>query len=286
MEGKECECEANVRLPVTRRLTTDTLPPAGPSQPPQLTHPRPSSLGDCLARIQGRRNPDRHRYQIGSCQAVRYASAGACRKLEGREGRRRCQDGAGWPRTVSPCKIRTWVTPVSDMVRLLASRSELFFGDTTSLLGSMDLRTGKVLYAYPQQTCTTSHVLPLWMPDTSHSEKNTIGMVSLASDATLRLHSTSSPPIEAKHNVTKGVILGGIPGIGLGNPVFGGYLHTWHPDENGSDAGSDDEDVQGDVWDDMAVVDDVSDGSDSDEDMEEQVKKKRKAQTKPKPRED
>lgn len=116
-------------------------------------------------------------------------------------------------------------------------------------------------------------------------------MVSLASDATLRLHSVSAPPREAKHNVTKGAILGGIPGIGLGNPVFGGYGNTRGERDDMSDVDSEDGDGEqgGDVWDDMAVIDDVSEGSDDSEeeedDMEEQVKKKRKAQTKPKPRE-
>lgn len=110
-------------------------------------------------------------------------------------------------------------------------------------------------------------------------------MVSLSSDATIRLHSVTPPAKEAKGNVVKGTILGGIPGIGLGNVVLTGYSDVEHADDE-SEGEGEGEEGERNVWDDMSVVDDEGSDEESELDEEEEaMKKKRKMQTKPKPRE-
>ncbi|WWC89890.1 uncharacterized protein L201_004819 [Kwoniella dendrophila CBS 6074] len=109
---------------------------------------------------------------------------------------------------------------------------ELFFSDHSNLLGSLDLRTGKILYAYSSMTCTPHQLLPLPLlnPEKDHEPAiRRIGLGSISSDATFRLHSSTNPPKEEsmKSNFggegKKGEILKIVGGIGIGQGLFRGY---------------------------------------------------------------
>ena len=165
-------------------------------------------------------------------------------------------------------------------------RSELFFADTSSFLGSMDLRTGKLLYAYAAQTSTPHILFPLPSNPTSSSstssafasksksEKNRIGLVTLSSDYTLRACSTTAPPADQRRNVAKGDVLGMIGGVGSGSVGYYGVMERDEGEDEDDEAeegefgvGSDEDE---EVWDDMDVVrDDGEEEEDEDEDEDE-----------------
>mgnify|MGYP006876496347 CR=1 FL=1 len=108
-------------------------------------------------------------------------------------------------------------------------------------------------------------------------------MLSLSSDATVRMHSVSAPPKEAKGNVTKGEILGMIGGVGIGRMAYCGTTNLPR-DEDEENVGSDedvdgedeDEDGEETVWDDLPVVEGDEEDDDSSEDEEEQLREKRR----------
>lgn len=150
--------------------------------------------------------------------------------------------------------------------------SELFFADRSSLVGVLDLRTGRLLYSYSGMTCTAHHLLPIPSPNAGGTG---IGLASIASDATLRLHTTVSPPNEgAKGNPVgegrKPKIVGMVGGVGIGNAVWRGW-GTLEDEEVRADANGDqgesgdDEDGDGGVWEGMSEVEDESDLDDEEE---------------------
>ncbi|KAJ9094198.1 hypothetical protein QFC19_008050 [Naganishia cerealis] len=171
--------------------------------------------------------------------------------------------------------------------------NELFFVDASSHFGVLDTRTGRTLYTYSKQTATAYSVLPL--PSTagggSTSGQQRVGMLSLSSDATVRLHTVTPPPKEAKGNVVKGEIVGMVGGVGIGTMAFSGFTDLPHPDNeeeeaDGEDGTSEDDEDGENVWDDLKVVrgdsdDDDDQGEDSfsessSEDEAEALKLKRK----------
>ena len=106
-------------------------------------------------------------------------------------------------------------------------------------------------------------------------------MVSLSSDATVRMHSISAPPKEAKGNVTKGEILGMIGGVGIGRMAYCGTTDIpRNENEEGdkSDVDEEDEDEDGEetVWDDLPVVEGDEEDDVSSADEEEQLREKRR----------
>lgn len=192
---------------------------------------------------------------------------------------------------MSPTSLDDIAFPCIGLKRCLVY-SELFFADTSSLLGSMDLRTGKLLYAYPSQTSTVHSLLPLPTLSTykpsrfDKTKRDHVGLVSLSSDATLRACSTTAPPADSKKNVSRGEVLGMIGGVGSGG--FGYYGSTemdeLEEDEievvevDGKD-GVDGEDEE-EVWDDMAVVEEDegmgSEDSDEEESSEDEAPQKKR----------
>ena len=195
--------------------------------------------------------------------------------MEGRQGRRHRSGPSRFERAVS-------FLPSSRQARAneaLVVISELFFADTSSLLGAMDLRTGKLLYAYPSQTSTAHSLLPL--PTLSAYKKSRfdkekrdrVGLVTLSSDATLRACSTTAPPEESKKNVTRGEVLGMIGGVGSGGFGYYGSTEMEELEDEEEEVAADKDGEAGEegdeeeVWDDMAVVEeDEGMGSDDDED--------------------
>ncbi|WVF72100.1 hypothetical protein IAT40_006912 [Kwoniella sp. CBS 6097] len=129
---------------------------------------------------------------------------------------------------------------------------ELFFSDRSNLLGSLDLRTGKVLYTYSAATSTASHLLAI-PPHSSEAEATVgvaagsrrVGLASISSDSTFRLHTTTTPPSlsasasagsgaqtsngngNGKSNWgdegKKGEVLRIVGGASVGNPLWRGY---------------------------------------------------------------
>ncbi|KAJ9106338.1 hypothetical protein QFC21_001484 [Naganishia friedmannii] len=168
------------------------------------------------------------------------------------------------------------------------NENELFFVDASSQFGSLDVRTGRTLYTYSKQTATAHDVLSLPSAGFAASGgKERVGMLSLSSDATVRLHTVSAPPKEAKGNVPRGEILGMIGGVGIGKMAYVGTTDI--PSEENEDgregsdedaASGDDEDGEENVWNDLEVVrgdeDESEDDSESSEDEAEVLKVKRK----------
>lgn len=172
---------------------------------------------------------------------------------------------------------------------MMMEHSELFFADTSSFLGSMDLRTGKLLYAYAAQTSTPHVLFPLPTNPTSSSstsstsasaftafksksEKNRIGLITLSSDYTLRACSTTAPPVDKRRNVIKGDVVGMIGGVGSGSVGYYGVMER-DEGEDEEDEGEEGEfgvgsDEDEEVWDDMSVVRD--DGEEEDEEDDEE----------------
>ncbi|ORY27216.1 hypothetical protein BCR39DRAFT_539048 [Naematelia encephala] len=184
------------------------------------------------------------------------------------------------------------------------SEHELFFSDRSSFLGAIDLRTGRLLYSYPKLTSSAYHLLSIPSPPPSASTSSAaisissqsnssviLGLASISSDATLRIHSTVPPlPEGVKGNAggekKKASVVGSVGGVGVGGFVFRRWGNV--PDlvevqgegktQAQGEEGEEEED-EGDVWDGMSEV--LEDGdSDLDSDEEEveddQVAKKQK----------
>lgn len=155
--------------------------------------------------------------------------------------------------------------------------------DASSQFGSLDVRTGRTLYTFSKQTATAYDVLPLPTAGPVSSAGQRVGMLSLSSDATVRVHSISAPPKEAKGNVPRGEILGMIGGVGIGRMAYYGMTDIARDEDEGRESDEDLDDEEGEegeenVWDDLAVVqgeDDEEEDSES-EDEEEELREKRK----------
>lgn len=157
-----------------------------------------------------------------------------------------------------------------------ADSSELFFADRSSMLGALDLRSGRVLYTYSNLSATPHVLLSLPSSSAWHAASPDLrgprfGLASLASDATIRLHATNPPPIEnPKQNVTKGAIVSHAGGVGLGDVLQMGpgdeILHAAvATGDEGDDEGVNDEDV----WEKMEDVEEGSEDGSEEEDVEE-----------------
>jgi hypothetical protein len=106
-------------------------------------------------------------------------------------------------------------------------------------------------------------------------------MITLSSDATVRLHTTSGVPKDGKGNVRKGEIVTSVGGMGTGELCWLGWEEVEEEDEDEvmGASGDVDEDEVEDVWDEMGVVgeDDASESQDEEEEEEHvKVVKKRK----------
>lgn len=164
----------------------------------------------------------------------------------------------------------------------------------------MDLRTGRLLYSYPNLSCTPHHLLALPSPPSasstssfksSSSSSPVIRLATVASDAALRIHSTLPPKKEGE----KGNLGGGrkakveamVGGAGIASFIFRGHGEIADPvrekpkkkrggEEEDEDV-EDDEDGDSDdeeVWDEMSEVED--EGSESEDEVEVPKKKSRK----------
>ncbi|XAO22647.1 hypothetical protein I312_101420 [Cryptococcus bacillisporus CA1280] len=166
--------------------------------------------------------------------------------------------------------------------------NEVFFSDRSNYLGALDLRTGKILYSYSSLTATPHHLLAISSETSSSLPPSTkrIGFASVSSDASIRLHTcTTPPPQDQKGNWAsegkKGDIVGMVGGIGLGGAIFRGYGERElevrkEVKENG--VGEDESDDEEEMWEGMDEVEDAGEGSDPDEgdyDSEEDAPKKK-----------
>ncbi|OCF41463.1 hypothetical protein I317_04764 [Kwoniella heveanensis CBS 569] len=122
---------------------------------------------------------------------------------------------------------------------------ELFFSDRSNLLGSLDLRTGKVLYTYSAATSTASHLLAIPPQEASvdipKAGSRRVGLASISSDSTFRLHTTTTPPPVTESTSSqngnapgngksnwgdegkKGEVLRMVGGASVGNSIWRGY---------------------------------------------------------------
>lgn len=180
----------------------------------------------------------------------------------------------------------------------LTTHSELFFADRTNQVGCLDLRTGKLLYSYSTVGATAHALLPL-PASPAGSDGSNVGLASIWSDATLRLHSVREPRAESakgNSNGSKAEILGMLGGVGVGGFVFRGWgtMPVEERTGDGDEAGKgDEEDEDEEVWegmDDVEVDDedgeedsadgeggtDEEDAEESDEDPEPAPPKKRR----------
>lgn len=155
-------------------------------------------------------------------------------------------------------------------------------------MGALDLRTGKVLYSYSSLTATPHHLLPISSENSSPLLPSTkrIGFASVSSDASIRLHTcTTPPPEDQKGNWgsegKKGDIVGMVGGIGLGGAIFRGYDERElevRKEAKEDDVGEDESDDEEVMWEGMNEVEDAGEGSDTDEDdndSEEEAPKKK-----------
>ncbi|ODN83244.1 hypothetical protein L202_01419 [Cryptococcus amylolentus CBS 6039] len=169
---------------------------------------------------------------------------------------------------------------------------EVFFADRSNYLGALDLRTGKVLYSYSSLTATPHHMLPIPRFDPSSSLPSAtrrIGFASISSDASIRIHSATTPPSGAEKGNwgpegKKGDIVGMVGGVGIGEAVWRGYgerkiVVKVNDGEEGEEGESEDEE---EVWEGMDVYEDEGEGSDvvsdeeSESESEEEAPKKKK----------
>ena len=163
------------------------------------------------------------------------------------------------------------------------TRSEVFFSDRANLSGAMDLRTGRLLYSYPNLSCTPHHLLQL--PTSDHKSELEIRLASIGSDASLRIHSN----LPAKRPGDKGNVGAGkkakvegmVGGVGIGSFVFTGFGSVEVPKvkkakkegDDEEDGDEDDEELDDEeVWEGMSEVED--EGSESEEEEEPVPKKK------------
>ncbi|KIR32769.1 hypothetical protein I352_04704 [Cryptococcus deuterogattii MMRL2647] len=166
--------------------------------------------------------------------------------------------------------------------------NELFFSDRSNYLGALDLRTGKVLYSYSSLTATPHHLLAISSETSSPLPPRTkrIGFASISSDASIRLHTcTTPPPQDQKGNWAsegkKGDIVGMVGGIGLGGAIFRGYGEREleiRKEVKEDGVGEDESDDEEEIWEGMDEVEDAGEGSGSDEgdyDSDEDAPKKK-----------
>jgi hypothetical protein len=162
--------------------------------------------------------------------------------------------------------------------------SEVFFSDRANLSGAMDLRTGRLLYSYPNLSCTPHHLLQL--PGSDHKSELEIRLASVGSDASLRIHSNLPPKQPGdKGNVgagKKAKVEGMVGGVGIGSFVFTGFGTMEVPKvkkartggEDGEEGEEDDDELDDEeVWEGMSEVED--EGSETEDEEEEPVPKKK-----------
>jgi hypothetical protein len=160
--------------------------------------------------------------------------------------------------------------------------SELFFSDRSGLLASLDLRTGKVAYTLPVSS-TPQHLLPI----PSEGRDTKIGLGSISSDATFRLHATSGVERQGnrgdKEKWTRGIVsvAGGVGGQGVWRGW--GEMEEEKPERKEGEEGDDeeDEDNEEEVWEEMSEVEDAGEEESEDDDEgedEEPVKAKKRRQ--------
>lgn len=169
----------------------------------------------------------------------------------------------------------------------------VFFADHSSLVGALDVRTGKLLYGVPGLGSTASYLAALpqgagWAaPSTAPSQ--VAGLVSISSDATLRVVGVTpapdSPPKGNWGNGKKSVVLNSVGGVGVGTFVFAGFgsrveeRKEREKGEGGEEDEEDDEvddDEEEELWENMSVQeDDGEEESESEEEEEKPVKKRR-----------
>ncbi|WRT67266.1 uncharacterized protein IL334_004233 [Kwoniella shivajii] len=154
---------------------------------------------------------------------------------------------------------------------------ELFFSDHSNLLASLDLRTGKILYTYSSLTSTPNHIIPIPTLSTSEPATRRLGLASISSDASFRLHTSTTPPAEdMKGNFggdgKKGEVIKMVGGIGIGQGIFRGYserniISTIEKKVKGEGQDADDEDNEEEVWQGMDAIEDTGVES-SEEDLD------------------
>ncbi|RSH94000.1 hypothetical protein EHS25_006653 [Saitozyma podzolica] len=179
---------------------------------------------------------------------------------------------------------------------------ELFFSDRSNLLASLDLRTGKILYNIPS-TSTAHHLVSMPPPPSAASSGSgsgsgspgipaNLGLATISSDASLRVHSTTPPPEgdsgnwRGNGNGKKGGTYGMVGGVGVGGFICSGWGEISEDEvgESGGVAGEgrnkyedgeDDEDEEGEeddeeVWEGMSEVEDQGALSGDDDEEEEE----------------
>ncbi|KAK4686361.1 ribosome biogenesis protein NSA1, partial [Tremellales sp. Uapishka_1] len=158
------------------------------------------------------------------------------------------------------------------------SEHELFFSDRSSFLGSMDLRTGKLLYSYPKLTATAHHLRAV---PTSTSN---IGLATISSDSTFRLLSTTAPPADGykgnmSSNTTKGEVKSMVGGVGVGDFLWRGWgerevvVEKKERREKGEGEETDSEDEDEEIWEGMSEAAEDEDEDESEEEQPVPVKK-------------
>ena len=155
------------------------------------------------------------------------------------------------------------------------------------MLASLDLRNGKVAYTLPVSS-TPQYLLPI----SAEGRDTKVGLGSISSDATFRLHATSGVERTGnrgdKEKWTRGIVsvAGGIGGQGICRGW--GEMEEEKPEKvrkEGEEDGdeSEDEDVdEEEVWGEMSEVEDhgeeESGSEDEEEEEEEPVKTKKRRQ--------
>jgi hypothetical protein len=168
---------------------------------------------------------------------------------------------------------------------------EVFFADHSNLVGALDLRTGKMLYAIPGLTASAHFLLPLPAPQPKFSRA--AGLATVSSDATLRVCGTTPPPIDLpKGNWAtggkKGSVVGAVGGVGVANAVFRRYgshvadkaepKEKKDDDEESDDDAEVDEDEEEEIWEGMGDAEEGSDEEmdEDDESSEDEAPKQQK----------
>ena len=165
------------------------------------------------------------------------------------------------------------------------TNSELFFSDRSGLLASLDLRTGKVAYTLPVSS-TPQYLLPI----SAEGRDTKVGLGSISSDATFRLHATSGVERTGnrgdKEKWTRGIVsvAGGVGGQGIWRGW--GEMEEEKPEkvrkegEEGEDDSEDEEVDEEEVWGEMSEVEDngEEESGSEEEEEEEPVKTKKRRQ--------
>ena len=163
--------------------------------------------------------------------------------------------------------------------------SELFFSDRSGLLASLDLRTGKVAYTLPVSS-TPQYLLPI--PAGGRDTK--VGLGSISSDATFRLHATSGVERTGnrgdKEKWTRGIVsvAGGVGGEGIWRGW--GEMEEEKPEkvrkegEEDEDESEDEEVDEEEVWEEMSEVEDAGEEASDEEDDEKEEEQEQPVKTK------